>query len=73
MKDGLGRVDSVLVLGGTSEIGLATARALVAGGTRRVILAGRNSRSLEEAAAAFGATPAQVSIEAFDATAVAEH
>lgn len=73
MKDGLGRVDSVLVLGGTSEIGLATARALVAAGTRRVILAGRNSRSLEEAAAAFGATPAQVSIEAFDATAVAEH
>ena len=29
MKDALGEVQSVLVLGGTSDIGVATARALV--------------------------------------------
>jgi decaprenylphospho-beta-D-erythro-pentofuranosid-2-ulose 2-reductase len=48
MRDGLGRFGTVLVLGGASDIGLATARSLVARGTRNVILAGRN---LEELAA----------------------
>ncbi len=73
MKDGLGRVESVLVLGGTSEIGLATARALVAGGARRVILAGRDLKALHEAEASFIATGAQVGVESFEASAVAEH
>jgi decaprenylphospho-beta-D-erythro-pentofuranosid-2-ulose 2-reductase len=42
MKDALGAVQSVLVLGGTSEIGVATARALVRGRARTVVLAARD-------------------------------
>lgn len=41
MRDALGSVQSVLVLGGTSEIGVATARTLVNGRARRVLLACR--------------------------------
>ena len=44
-------VETVLVLGGTSDIGLATARALVVAGARQVILAGRDPSTLEVAAA----------------------
>jgi decaprenylphospho-beta-D-erythro-pentofuranosid-2-ulose 2-reductase len=49
--DALGRPQSVLLLGGTSDIGLATVRALVADGLRRVALAGRPSDRLSAAAA----------------------
>jgi decaprenylphospho-beta-D-erythro-pentofuranosid-2-ulose 2-reductase len=42
MKDALGEVQSVLVVGGTSEIGLATARALVSRRARTVVLAARD-------------------------------
>lgn len=41
MKDALGRVRSVLVLGGRSEIGLAIARTLIDGGATDVVLAAR--------------------------------
>jgi decaprenylphospho-beta-D-erythro-pentofuranosid-2-ulose 2-reductase len=41
VKDALGRVDSVLLLGGRSEIGLAIARRLLADGARRVVLTTR--------------------------------
>ena len=64
MKDALGRVHSVLLIGGTSEIGLAIARRLVAGGARRVLLAGRDGDRLAEAAAT---VPADVDTVMFDA------
>ncbi|MGI8440540.1 MAG: decaprenylphospho-beta-D-erythro-pentofuranosid-2-ulose 2-reductase [Thermoleophilaceae bacterium] len=48
MKDALGSVQSVLVLGGTSEIGLAVARALAAERTRRIVLAARDPSRLTE-------------------------
>lgn len=48
VKDALGRVDSVLVLGGRSEIGLAIARRLLADGARRVVLTTRAGASTEE-------------------------
>lgn len=51
MRDALGSPQSVLVLGGGSDIGLATARALVARRTRTVVLAGRRPDAYEEAAA----------------------
>ena len=52
MKDGLGAVQSVLLLGGTSEIGLAIVRALVSERARRVVLAVRDpDRGAREAAA----------------------
>ena len=48
MKDAVGRIGSVLVLGGTSDIGVATALDLVRRrGARRVVLAGRDPRRLE--------------------------
>lgn len=42
MRDALGRVRSVVVLGGTSEIGMATTRALVRRGARRITLGVRD-------------------------------
>jgi decaprenylphospho-beta-D-erythro-pentofuranosid-2-ulose 2-reductase len=47
VKDALGEVQSVLVLGGTSEIGMATARALVARRARTVVLAARDPDSID--------------------------
>lgn len=49
MKDALGRVQSVLVLGATSDLARALTRHLVAGGTRRLVLAGRDRSRLEQA------------------------
>ena len=45
MNDALGSVQSVLVLGGGSDIALATAKALVAQRCRTVVLAGRDPES----------------------------
>jgi decaprenylphospho-beta-D-erythro-pentofuranosid-2-ulose 2-reductase len=50
VRDALGAVQSVLVLGGTSEIGVATARALVARRARTVVLACRDPRRAQSAA-----------------------
>ncbi|MGW3495095.1 SDR family NAD(P)-dependent oxidoreductase [Streptomyces sp. NPDC001020] len=49
-KDTFGTPRSLLILGGTSEIALATARRLVTRGARTAWLAGRPSPSLERAA-----------------------
>lgn len=67
MKDAFGTPQSLLVLGGTSEIGLATARRLVARRTRTVWLAGRPSADLEKSAAALRDMGADVHTVAFDA------
>ncbi|MFJ8926689.1 decaprenylphospho-beta-D-erythro-pentofuranosid-2-ulose 2-reductase [Streptomyces sp. NPDC102364] len=72
MKDAFGTPQSLLVLGGTSEIALATARRLVARRTRTVWLAGRPSPALDEAAAglrALGADTRTVPFDALDPTA----
>jgi len=50
VKDALGDVQSVLVLGGTSEIGLAIASALAGPRRAAIVLAGRNLDGLESAA-----------------------
>ncbi len=50
MRDALGHPQTCLLVGGTSEIGLAAVRALATGGRlRRVVLAGRNRATLEAA------------------------
>jgi len=68
MRDALGMVQSVLVLGGTSEIALATVRALVADRTRTVVLAVREpERSRQEEAALRAAGAETVEVVAFDA------
>jgi decaprenylphospho-beta-D-erythro-pentofuranosid-2-ulose 2-reductase len=50
MNDALGSPQSVLVLGGTSEIARATLRALIARRCRTVVLAGRDKESLDQVA-----------------------
>ncbi|MFR0357807.1 decaprenylphospho-beta-D-erythro-pentofuranosid-2-ulose 2-reductase [Streptomyces sediminimaris] len=67
MKDAFGLPQSLLVLGGTSEIALATARRLVARRTRTVWLAGRPSPALDRAAEQLRGHGAAVHTVAFDA------
>ena len=67
MKDAFGAPQSLLILGGTSEIALATARRLIARRTRTVWLAGRPSPELEKAAAHLSTLGADVRTVAFDA------
>ena len=74
MSDGLGRQRTVLVLGGGSDIGLATVRLLVAGGTKNVILAARRPEALASAADELRAGGAEdVELLAFDALDLASH
>ncbi|GGS24581.1 decaprenylphospho-beta-D-erythro-pentofuranosid-2-ulose 2-reductase [Streptomyces griseoviridis] len=73
MKDAFGLPQSLLVLGGTSEIALATARRLIARRTRTVWLAGRPSPALDEAAEGLRALGADVRTVAFDALAPESH
>lgn len=74
MMDALGEPQGVLVLGGSSEIALATVRALPRGRLRRVVLAGRPSAARDEAAAALTqAGIAGVETVDFDAADTASH
>lgn len=65
--DAHGRPQTVLLLGGTSEIGRAVVRRLVAEGTRTVLLAGRKPPSDSDE------LPADVEHLPFDATDTAGH
>lgn len=51
MNDAFSRPNSVLVLGGTSDIARALVRTLIAEGTKKIVLAGRDPTSLANAAA----------------------
>uniref|UniRef100_A0AAU2VNY7 Decaprenylphospho-beta-D-erythro-pentofuranosid-2-ulose 2-reductase n=1 Tax=Streptomyces sp. NBC_00008 TaxID=2903610 RepID=A0AAU2VNY7_9ACTN len=73
MKDAFGAPQSLLVLGGTSEIGLATARRLIACRTRTVWLAGRPSPALEAAATELRGRGAYVRTVDFDALDTESH
>jgi decaprenylphospho-beta-D-erythro-pentofuranosid-2-ulose 2-reductase len=74
VSDGLGRQRTVLVFGGGSEIGLATVRRLVAGGTKNVILAARRPGALSAAADDLRARGAEdVESLAFDALDLESH
>ncbi len=74
MTDAFGSPQSVLLLGGSSEIGLAIARKLVERRARTVILAGRNPEDLKPAADALAAAGATTTdVVAFDALDAAGH
>jgi decaprenylphospho-beta-D-erythro-pentofuranosid-2-ulose 2-reductase len=73
VKNALGQPQSLLLLGGSSEIGLATARRLVRDRTRRVHLAGRPSAALSAAARELSELGAEVTVHPFDAAAVDTH
>ena len=66
MKDALGSVQSVAVFGGTSDIGLDIARALVEDRARTVVLAARDTARAERAAAPLRAAGAQVDVRGLD-------
>jgi decaprenylphospho-beta-D-erythro-pentofuranosid-2-ulose 2-reductase len=63
----VGTPQSLLLLGGTSEIGLAIAEKYAAGGQLRVVLAGRPSDRLDAAADRLREQGATVSVLPFDA------
>jgi decaprenylphospho-beta-D-erythro-pentofuranosid-2-ulose 2-reductase len=73
MKDAFGAPQSLLILGGTSEIALATARRLVARRTRTVWLAGRPSTALKRAAEGLRKLGADVRTIGFDALDPSSH
>src|SRR3954462_666734 len=70
MKDALGGVQTVLVLGGASELALASVAALDLRPGATVVLAGRDEAALEKAGAALSA---QVVVRRWDATDVDRH
>jgi decaprenylphospho-beta-D-erythro-pentofuranosid-2-ulose 2-reductase len=74
VKDALGRPESVLVIGATSAIARAVLSELVGGGTRRLVLAARDSQTLATVAAEMKALGAdEVQTMAFDALDTATH
>ncbi len=74
MRDAAGGVQSLLLLGGGSEIGLAVARRLVNDKCRRVVLAGRDPEALAGAAGELKALGAElVERLAFDALDTTDH
>ncbi|MGV9562088.1 SDR family NAD(P)-dependent oxidoreductase [Streptomyces sp. NPDC003480] len=72
-KDAFSTPRSLLILGGTSEIALATARRLITRGTRTVRLAGRPCPELERAAGHLRGLGADTVTVAFDALDVESH
>ena len=73
VRDALGEVQSVLVLGGGSDIGRAVCRQLVKGRCDTVILAGRPEDGMDDVAADLRAEGATVELRDWDATDVASH
>jgi len=74
VRDALGEVQSVLVLGGGSDIGRAVCRRLIQGRCRTVVLAGRPEDGMEDVAEdlrAAGAT--RVELRHWEATDTASH
>lgn len=74
MRDALGAVQSVLVLGGGSEIAVATVEELAKGRCRTAVLAGRHPEGMEAAAERLRAAGvSEVDVVAFDAADPASH
>ncbi len=73
MIDAVGNVQRVLLLGGTSDIGLAVLRELAGGRPVRAVLAGRPGDRLDAAASDLRAAGHDVTVLPFDAEDVASH
>jgi len=73
MQNSFGEPQTVLLLGGTSDIGLAIVRRLVTPTLRTVVLACRDPRDAAAAVAELGVNGVTVTAVAFDATDSAEH
>ncbi len=73
MRDSLGDVQSVVVLGGTSEIALATVDLLVERRLRRLVLAVRDPAAVADVAERYRARDVDVHVVAFDAESLDAH
>ncbi|MGH9113467.1 MAG: SDR family NAD(P)-dependent oxidoreductase [Acidimicrobiales bacterium] len=73
MQNALGAVQSLVVLGGSSDIGAAIAERLVPGGCRSIVLAGRRPEAMEPVAERLRAAGAQVAATSWDATDIEGH
>ncbi|HEX6418838.1 MAG TPA: SDR family NAD(P)-dependent oxidoreductase [Acidimicrobiales bacterium] len=73
MRNSLGAVQSLLVLGGSSDIGAAVAERLVAGGCRHVVLAGRHPEAMAPVADRLRGAGADVAVTAWDAADIGGH
>jgi decaprenylphospho-beta-D-erythro-pentofuranosid-2-ulose 2-reductase len=73
VRNALGAVQSLLVLGGSSDIGAAIAEKLVPTGCRRIVLAGRHPDAMEPVAERLRSLGAGVAVTAWDATDIAGH
>lgn len=73
MRNALGAIQSLLVLGGSSDIGAAVAENLVPGGCRHIVLAGRRPEAMEPVAERLRAAGAAVAVTAWDATDIGGH
>jgi decaprenylphospho-beta-D-erythro-pentofuranosid-2-ulose 2-reductase len=73
MMNAVGQTDTIVVLGGASDIGVAVADRLGEIGTRRIILAGPNQGSLEAAASRLTNAADDVVTVGFDATQTETH
>lgn len=74
MRDAFGRLQSLLVLGGASDLGAAIAERLVRDGCRTVVLAGRHPDAMAPVADRLRAVGAErVEIVAWDATDAGSH
>jgi decaprenylphospho-beta-D-erythro-pentofuranosid-2-ulose 2-reductase len=67
VRNALGAVQSLLVLGGASDIGASVAERLVADGCRSVVLAGRRPQAMEPVAERLRAKGAEVAVTSWDA------
>lgn len=73
MRNALGAVQSLLLFGGSSDIGAAIAERLVDDGCRSVVLAGRRPEAMEPVAAKLRAAGASVATTSWDALDTASH
>lgn len=73
MRNSLGAIQSLLVLGGSSDIGAAIAERLVPGGCRSIVLAGRRPEAMEPVAERLRAAGAEVALVTWDATDIPGH
>lgn len=73
MYDALGSASNVLVLGGSSDIGVAIAQALASRGAGQVVLAGRSPDALSAAAESVSAVGAKATTARFDADDAESH
>ena len=73
MIDATGRPERVLLLGGTSEIGLAIVARLLEGRPGEVVLTGRDAHGLTRAAGLLASSGHDVTTHVLDATKVADH